>query len=100
MISLYGFTKHKHIHNIKNSFSIIAENSAKKKQFFKLNLINKHEELIKNPQLGKNTLVTMSNFDVINSKLDKIIKKVEEPEIQLVKASNQQQAQNPHVKST
>ena len=65
-----------------------------------LKITNQIEKLIKNPQLDKNTLVTMSNFDVINSKLDKIITKTQKPEIQLVKTSNQQQTQNPHVNST
>ena len=53
-----------------------------------LKITNQIEKLIKNFQLNKNTLMIMFNFDVINSKLNKIIKKIEKSEIQFVKISN------------
>ena len=65
-----------------------------------LKIANQIEKLIKNSQLNKNTLVNMFSFDVINSKLDKIIKKIQKPEIQFVKTSNQQETQNSHIKFT
>ena len=49
-----------------------------------LKIAKQIEELIKNSHMNKNTLITTSIFNVINSKLDKIIKKMENPEIQFI----------------
>ena len=56
-----------------------------------LKITNQIEKLIQNFHINKNTLITTSNFDVINSKLNKIIKKVKNPEVQLSKTLNDHQ---------
>ena len=53
-----------------------------------LKIAKQIEKLIKNFHINKNTLITTSSFDVINSKLEKIIKKMENPEIQFIKTPN------------
>ena len=60
-----------------------------------LKIAKQIEKLIKKFHINKNTLITTFNFDVINSKLDKIIKKMENPETQLIKTPNDHQ----HTKS-
>ena len=66
-----------------------------------LKIAKQIEKLIKNLHMDKNTLITMSDFDVINSKLDKIIKEVENPENKLIETPNghqqtQYQKEKPH----
>ena len=53
-----------------------------------LKIAKQIEKLITNPYIDKNTLIPMPNFNVINSKLDKIIKKIENPEFQLIEIPN------------
>ena len=53
-----------------------------------LKIAKQIEKLITNPYMNKNTLINMFNFNVINSKLNKIIKKIENPEIQLIETPN------------
>ena len=66
-----------------------------------LKITKQIEKLIKNLHMNKNTLITTSNFDVINSKLDKIIKKMKNPEIQFIKTPNgHQHTQNQKGKTT
>ena len=56
-----------------------------------LKIAKQIEKLIKNSHMNKNTLIITSNFNVINSKLDKIIKKMEISEIQLIETPNSHQ---------
>ena len=53
-----------------------------------LKITKQIEKVVKNFHINKNTLIITSNFDVINSKLNKIIKKMDNPEIQLIKTPN------------
>ena len=66
-----------------------------------LKIAKQIEKLSKNLHMNKNTLITASNFDVINSKLDKMIKKMKNPEIQLIETLNgHQHTQNQKGKTT
>ena len=56
-----------------------------------LKIAKQIEKLIQNFYINKNTLITTFNFDVINSKLNKIIKKMKNPEVQLSKTPNDHQ---------
>ena len=66
-----------------------------------LKITKQIEKLIKNFYMNKNILIIMLNFNVINSKLNKIIKKVKNPEIQFIKTLNgHQHTQNQKEKTT
>ena len=67
-----------HIINAKEAMNKIYEDI---KNPIMLKIAKQIEKLITNFYLNKNTLTTMFNFDVINSKLNKIIKKIENSEI-------------------
>ena len=53
-----------------------------------LKITKQIEKLIQSFHINKNILITTFNFDVINSKLDKIIKKMKDSEVQLSETLN------------
>ena len=66
-----------------------------------LKIATQIEKLIQNFYINKNILITTFNFDVINSKLNKIIKKMENSEVQLSEIRNDHQhTQNQKEKIT
>ena len=66
-----------------------------------LKITKQIEKLIKNFHTNKNILIITFNFDVVNPKLDKIIKKVKNSEIQFIKTPNgHQHTQNQKGKTT
>ena len=65
-----------------------------------LKITKQIEKLIKNLHINKNILITAFNFDVINSKLNKIIKKMKNSEIQFIKTFNDHQHTQYPIKMT
>ena len=86
-----------HLINIKETMNKTYQDI---KNFIMLKIAKQIEKLIQNFHINKNILITMFNFDVINSKLDKIIKKMKNSEVQLSEIPNgHQHTQNQKEKT-